>query len=174
MFDNLIRHILQNPDRIVGPFLQPGMNAIDIGCGTGYFTTAIARCTAPGGIVTAVDLQQEMLDVVREKTRREGLEDRVRFHRCREDTLGLGGEPAGFALAFWMAHEVPDQDRFFREVAAALTPGGKFLVAEPILHVSSDAFEETLARARKAGFTVAGRPGIFWSRAAVLEKEGNG
>jgi len=170
MLDNGLRRLFQNPDRILRPYLKPGMAAIDLGCGTGYFTLAMARLAGPGGRVTAVDLQQEMLDAVREKGWREGLADRIRLHRCREDMLDLADQ-ADFVLAFYMVHEVPDPVRFFREVRALLAPGGKFLLVEPFFHVSREDFGQTLDRAGTAGLAVRERPPMLMSRAAVLARD---
>ncbi len=71
-FDNLIRKIFQDPDKIVGPYVRPGMTVMDIGCGPGFFTLAMARMAGPEGRVIAVDMQQEMLDLVKKKSDRMG------------------------------------------------------------------------------------------------------
>ena len=171
MLDNGLRRLFQNPERILWPYLKPGMAAIDLGCGPGYFTPAMARLAGPGGRVTAVDLQQEMLDAVREKSRRHGLGERIRLHRCREDTLDLASGQADFVLAFYMVHEVPDKERFLREVRDLLAPGGKFLLVEPFFHVSREDFGQTLDRAGTAGLAVRERPPMLMSRAAVLARD---
>jgi len=42
-FDNPFRRLFQNPDRILGNDAKPGHTVLDIGCGLGYFTLAMAR-----------------------------------------------------------------------------------------------------------------------------------
>ncbi len=44
--------------------LKPGDTVADIGAGTGYFTRRLARKVGPAGKVFAVDIQQEMLDLL--------------------------------------------------------------------------------------------------------------
>jgi ubiquinone/menaquinone biosynthesis C-methylase UbiE len=166
-FDNLFRKLFQNPEKIVGPYIRPGMTVMDIGCGPGYFTLAMALMVGPGGRVIAIDMQQEMLDLVKRKSDRLGLSERIRFHRCAPDSLGIE-EKAGFVLSFYMVHEVPDRDALFREVGGLLESGGKYLIVEPGFHVSREAFEDTLRHAESAGFRVEGRPKVWLSRAAVL------
>lgn len=171
--DNRVRRWLQDPRRILGPFVRPGMTAIDIGCGPGFFTLDMARLAGTSGKVIAVDLQDGMLDIVRGKVSGTELESIVRPHRCAKDSLNLDGSVAAdFALAFYMVHEIPDKERFFREVFDALGPGGKFLVVEPPFHVSKRAFAETLGFAAAAGFKPQDDPPrVFFGHTSLLGKE---
>ena len=114
-------------------------------------------------------MQQEMLDLVKTKSDRLGLSRRIRFHRCRQDSLGIEGK-AGFILSFYMVHEVPDRDALFREVSGLLEDGGRYLIVEPGMHVSAEAFEDTLRHAEEAGFVVEARPKVWLSRAALLRR----
>ncbi len=47
--------------------LKPGEVAADIGCGTGYYASRMARIVGDKGIVYGVDIQQEMLDLLTHK-----------------------------------------------------------------------------------------------------------
>ncbi len=86
--------------------------------------------------------------------------------------MNLAGQgPVVFALAFWVVHEVPDQRRFFEEVADILTPGGRLLFAEPKMHVSASEFQASCDLEKSHFFMGVGRPWILFSRAAVLQKE---
>jgi hypothetical protein len=75
-----------------------------------------------------------------------------------------------FAVAFWMVHEVPDALGFLRQVSSRLKPNARFLVAEPVVHVSSRAFGKMLAAAGDAGLELEEEPGIRWSRTAVFSR----
>jgi len=168
-FDNVFRKLFQNPEKIAGLYIRPGMTAMDIGCGPGFFTLAMARMVGSEGTVIAIDMQQEMLELVKKKSYRAGLSDRIRFHRCEPDSLGIR-EKAGFILSFYMVHEVPDRDALFREVSGLLEDGGRYLIVEPGMHVSAKAFWDTLRHAEKAGFIIDTRPKVLISRAAVLRR----
>ncbi len=167
--DNRLRRWLQNPRKILAPYVAPGMTALDIGCGPGFFTLELARLVGPAGRVIAVDLQEGMLDKVRRKIAGTDLEGRIALRRCEADRLGVAG-PVDFALAFYMVHEVPDPGGFFRELAGQLRPGGQCLIVEPAFHVSKAGFVQILQTARDAGFETAAAPRQFLNRTVVLKR----
>lgn len=167
-FDNPLRRWLHDPDEIFAGLIKPGQTAIDIGCGMGYFTIALARMVGPQGRVVAVDLQEQMLKRVRKRAGRAGLLSRIRLHQCTPDSLGISGEQADLILAFWMVHEVKDRAAFIREARGLLKPGGHFLVAEPRIHVSADNVQHTVELAKAAGLSPVAGPKIGWSRAALF------
>jgi ubiquinone/menaquinone biosynthesis C-methylase UbiE len=152
------------------------MTALDLGCGLGVFTLPMARMVGDTGRVVAVDLQQEALDQVVGRAEKDGLASRIEPRRCEAESLcidDLAGR-VGFALAFWMVHEVPDAGRFFAELRAAMVPGGHVWMAEPIFHVSKKGFEASIEEALERGFREVARPRVAFSRAVVLQAvEGN-
>lgn len=167
--DNRLRRLLHNPEKILGPYVKPGMTAMDVGCGMGMFALVMAQMVGEQGQVIAVDLQQEMLDVVKRRAEKADLADRIQTHKCEQDRLGVDAQ-ADFALAFMMVHEVPDQRRLLREIHACLKPSGKLLVAEPRIHVPGKAFQETGTTAEELGLKVVEEPWVRWCRAAVFAK----
>lgn len=144
------------------------MTVMDVGCGMGFFAIPAARLVGPAGRVIAVDLQQQMLDVLMRRAAKADVADRITPHRCRSDALGLN-ESVDFALAFYSAHEVPDQRRLLREIHAVLGQSGKLLVVEPIGHVTQRDFDEMISLAAEVGLDVRERPRVRMSRAAVLD-----
>jgi 2-polyprenyl-3-methyl-5-hydroxy-6-metoxy-1,4-benzoquinol methylase len=42
-FDNVFRRLLQNPNRILKPYVKPGWTVLDVGPGMGYFTIPLAK-----------------------------------------------------------------------------------------------------------------------------------
>jgi SAM-dependent methyltransferase len=79
-------------------------------------------------------------------------------------------EPVDFALAFWMVHEVRKRREFLQEVYGLVKPGGKFLVVEPIIHVTAADFERTIALSCEIGFTVGESLRVAASRAICFRK----
>ncbi|MDI6793766.1 MAG: class I SAM-dependent methyltransferase, partial [bacterium] len=156
-----------NPQKMLRPYVSPGMTVLDIGCGMGFFSIGMARLVGHDGLVISVDLQQEMLDVLRKRAARTGVADRIQTHRCTPDDLGVTTK-VDFILAFWMAHEVPDRTGFFQQLSSLLHADGHFLVVEPKMHVSSEEFQQTLKLAKAAGWKYAGDAHIRLSRSAVL------
>ena len=168
--DSFFRRLMQNPHRILKPYLRDGLTVLDFGCGPGFFTVEAARLVGATGRVIAADLQEGMLHIVKDKISGTELEDRVALHRCEPDRIGLT-ETVDFVLMFYVVHEIPDKDNFFKEIAYILKTGGQALIVEPPFRVNEKAFSVTLAKAGAAGLTVTGRPKMFFNKCAVLKKD---
>jgi len=165
-----LRRWYQKPERILAPYVRPGMTALDVGPGMGFFSLPLARMVGPDGRVVCVDLQPQMIDSLRRRARRAGLLDRMDLRVCGKDSLGLDdlSGKIDLALGFAVAHEMPDVASFMQQIHAALAPDGRFLLAEPSGHVKPDEFEQTIAAAEQAGFVVIDRPELKRSHTAVL------
>ena len=169
VIDNFLRPLLHNPRKLFGPYVQPGMTVMDIGCGGGFASLGLARLVGDAGLVISADLQPEMLAMVKEKAEKKGVAARIRIHLCEAERIGVR-DPLDFAVALFMVHEVPDSRAFLEELLTLLKPGGKLFLAEPIIHVSRGDFEHTVREAANIGFRIYGRPAIRIGRAAVLVK----
>jgi ubiquinone/menaquinone biosynthesis C-methylase UbiE len=145
------------------------MTVLDVGCGPGFFVIDMAEMVGETGRVIACDLQEGMLDIVREKITGTALEQRIRLHKCAEDKIGWTGE-VDFILLFYMVHEVPNMDDLFAEIARILKPGGLVLIVEPPFHVSKADFAAMIGRAQQAGFTDAKGPKVLLSKSVILKK----
>ena len=164
--DNSVRRMLQNPKKILKPYINDGMKVLDIGCGPGFFTVEIAKMIGDTGKVFAVDFQQGMLEKVNKKINGTKLEQRVEIHKCENDSIGLN-ENVDFVLAFYMMHEVPNQDKLFNELKSILKPEGKLFIIEPKFHVSKKMFVEMIVRLKNIGFDIIDQPKVFFSRAVL-------
>lgn len=169
-FDNPLRRWLHPATRVLDRYVTQGQTAVDIGCGHGHFTLGLARLVGPSGRVVAVDLQDKMLAITMKRAARAGLADCIEPHQCRAGQLDLEVE-ADFVAAFWMVHEVPDPEAFFRQAAELIKPRGCMLVAEPSLKVWPRAFADTVAAARRAGLRQVATPDLLWCRTALLAPE---
>jgi ubiquinone/menaquinone biosynthesis C-methylase UbiE len=169
VFDNPLRRLIQNPERILDGFVHSGDDCLDFGCGYGFFTIPMAKIVAPSGTVTAADLQPQMLTGVRRRAEKSGLLAQIRFHRA--DTLGLKFDKMfDFALVFWMAHEVPYQQEMFEALSNSIRPEGLLLIAEPKIHVKETAFTQTVGYSENAGFQKFNEPRVPFSRAVLMKK----
>jgi len=140
---------------------------MDIGCGPGFFTIAMARIVGNEGRVIAVDIKEHMLERVRRRAVREGLQSCIHLHQCQPDRIGIK-EHVDFVLAFWMAHEVPNTEAFLDEVRGLLKPEAHFLLVEPKLHVSFKNFQRTVEVACEAGMKPCSEPKVRLSRAVLF------
>lgn len=168
--DNRYRRLFQNPHKILKPFIKEGMTVLDFGCGPGFFSVEIARLLNNNGEVIAADLQEGMLDIVRQKVKGTELENRVRFHKCQDEAIGLTSK-VDFVLMFYVVHEVPDQDKLFRELKSLLNPGGVIYIIEPRVHVTQRDFNSMIDRLGSVGLVATVRPKVFFSRAVILKNK---
>lgn len=168
-FDNPLRKLVQNPSKILSPFVRSGMRVADVGCGMGYFTIPLAELVGPSGYVQAVDLQDQQLKRVRKRAEKAGVSERIDRTLVDEKSLKLKA-PLDFVLAFYMVHEVPSAEALFREVFGSLRSGGTLLVVEPPMHVNKRLFREEIEAAKKAGFTVSMEPKIVFGHAVLLRR----
>lgn len=152
------------------PYLRKGMTVLDFGCGPGLFSIEAAKIIGGSGKVIAADLQEGMLDKVRAKISGTGLENNIELHKCQDENIGVL-EKVDFVLAFYVVHEVPDQDKLFMELKSILKPGGQILIVEPKFHISDKVFEKMIALIMSFGLEVTGRPKVFFSRAVVLRNK---
>lgn len=166
--DNKLRRWLQNPNKILEPYLKPAMKVLDAGCGPGFFTIEIAKMIGIYGKVFSVDLQQGMLNQIKKKINGTELEKRI--HLIKSDGVNFAvPEKVDFILAFYMIHEVPDKDNLFKLLKNILNENGRFLIVEPkLFHVSKKEFELTLQKAEKAGFKITNGPKLPFSHSAIL------
>jgi ubiquinone/menaquinone biosynthesis C-methylase UbiE len=172
---NPLRNLFENPNKILGPFVQEGMTVLEPGCGMGYFTLPLARMVGPKGRIVAVDIQSKMLSALRRRAQKAGLLDRIELRLIREDGLGvkdLSGK-VDFAAALHVVHEMPEQASFFGEVWQALRQGGKLLFVEPKGHVSQDQFAASVAVAENVGFVSEVLSKKMGGRATLLIKKAN-
>lgn len=115
-----------DPDGVVTALgIERGMRVVDLGCGDGYFTVAIARQIGPGRVI-GLDLDPVMLEQAHAACERMTncdwlLGDAMELSR-------LLGTPADYVLIANTFHGVPDKTALAREVAAALKPHGRFAI----------------------------------------------
>jgi cyclopropane fatty-acyl-phospholipid synthase-like methyltransferase len=131
--------------------LQRGMTVLDIGCGPGRLTIPVAEQVGPQGAVVAIDLQAGMLRRAQERAQAADLSN-IRFVQAR---MGKGKLEAGLAdraLLVTVLGEIPDREAAFREVFAALKPGGMLSVTETIFDPHFQRRDTVLRLADAVGF----------------------
>jgi ubiquinone/menaquinone biosynthesis C-methylase UbiE len=114
----------QKPEQIMDVLhVADGSKVADIGAGAGWFTIHLARRVGPNGVVYSQDVQREMLEAIKRRVQREGLQN-------VQTTRGEGSNPnlpvAGLdAIVVVDAYqEVEDRVTFLQNLARALKPNG--------------------------------------------------
>lgn len=102
-----------------------GANVLDVGCGGGLLSEALAR---EGAIVTAIDLAPELIKIARLHTLESDLEVNYRLTSVE----ALAGTQAGHFDAITcmeMLEHVPDPGSILSACATLLQPGGRLFVS---------------------------------------------
>jgi SAM-dependent methyltransferase len=142
--------------------IQPGDQVADIGCGTGFYTLALARRAGTAGKVYGVDIQQESLAFLQERIASHGCEGcaPVELVHNRMDDAGL---PPASVDTMLMAHLdfyayaplLPENQRMIASSAAALRPGARLLITQDLRPIPGGAVEHMVANFEAAGLELA-------------------
>jgi len=100
----------------------------DIGAGTGYFTFPIAE-RVPDGTVYAVDIQQEMLDIMADRKAAAGV-DNVELVLGTEQDTRLPGGSVDVVLIVDAYHEFAYPREMMQGIVKGLRPGGRVVLVE--------------------------------------------
>ena len=91
-FDNIFRRLVQKPENILKGAVQPGMTALDIGSGMGYFSIPMAEMVGPEGKILALDVQEKMLIGLKKRAVRNGVEKRIECRLVKDSVWGISDE----------------------------------------------------------------------------------
>ena len=168
-FDHRLRLLAHNPGKLFGKYVRLSMTVVDLGCGLGFNSMGLAKLVGNSGKVVALDIQQKMLDIVMKRAKKRGFENRIEPHLALNDDLNLRVK-AQFILAFYMVHEVPDPVRLMAQVTDNLSVKGRFMMVEPLFHVSKKSFDKSIALAESSGLVFEDSYKILFGRTAVIRK----
>lgn len=131
--------------------LQPGMKALDFGCGPGRLTIPMAEKVGDQGQVTAVDIQPGMLKRTQEKAQAIN-RDNIQFVQAAAGEDKLGTDQFDRAVLVTVLGEIPDQSSAMKELFNAMKPGGLLSVTEVIFDPHFQSQESVLKLAQDVGF----------------------
>ena len=104
--------------------LAAGQTVVDYGCGPGMLTVELARRVGARGTVHAVDLNALFLERAAEHASKEGLSERIRFHRIVEDRLPLEDASVDRVVCKNVLEYVDDPRATLEDFRRVLRPGG--------------------------------------------------
>jgi ubiquinone/menaquinone biosynthesis C-methylase UbiE len=141
--------------------LKPGMVVADIGAGSGYYSSRIAKRVGPTGRVYATDIQPGMIALLDRRIKSEGLVN---------VTTVLGGladpklPPKSIDLAIMVDvyHELQEPQVFLQALKETFKPGGRLVLLEfrkedpkvPILEVHKMSVAEVKQELEAEGFVL--------------------
>lgn len=126
---NPLRKLVLSPKKLVSRLdLKPDSRVLELGPGPGYFSPEVAQ-SLPLGNLTLVDVQQEMLDMARERLESMGISN-VEYRKG--DATSLPVETESFDVVFLVAvlGEVPNRGACLREIRRVLFQNGLLSITE--------------------------------------------
>ena len=109
--------------------LKPGMVVADIGAGTGYLSRRMATAVGSSGKVLAVDVQPEMIQMLKQLAQKAQLSQIVPV-QCSETDVGLQPDSEDLAIMVDVYHELAYPFEVLASVIRALKPGGRVVFVE--------------------------------------------
>lgn len=109
--------------------LKPGMDVMDVGAGTGYYSRRMASLVGPKGKVYAIDVQPEMVEMLNAVAKRPGLSN-VTPVLGSEKSVTLPDRVADLAIMVDVYHELEFPSEMLASISRALRPGGRVVFVE--------------------------------------------
>jgi ubiquinone/menaquinone biosynthesis C-methylase UbiE len=119
-------------EHVAGPTRTPYATALELGCGTGFFTLNLKLAgVLEHGHVT--DLSPGMVEVAKRNARSLGFD--VEGRVADAERLPYDDDTFDLVVGHAVLHHIPDVEQALREVLRVLKPGGRFVFAgEPTRH----------------------------------------
>ncbi len=109
--------------------VKPGMVVCDMGCGNGYHTLPLAEMVGEKGKVYAVDVQPEMIAMLKRNIEAKGLKNIVPINGLYHDPK-LTPNTCDMILLVDVYHEFSHPVQMLAGMRAALKPGGQIVLVE--------------------------------------------
>ena len=109
--------------------LKPGMTICDMGCGNGFHSLQLAKMIGKKGIVVGVDVQPEMLSMMRRRMEEQGIENIIpilgSYHNPHLPPASID-----LVLMVDVYHEFSHPEQMLAAIRASLKPDGRIVLVE--------------------------------------------
>ena len=166
LLDSDFRRRLQPPQKVIERSgIKEGMSVLDLGCGSGTFTTFVARAVGRKGRVYALDIQPDMLKQLQEKLSRPENRDIKNVELINSSACELPFADGSLDLVYMVSvlQEILDRQRALQEVKRVLGPEGILAISEVLADIDYFLKSTTIRIGRKAGFILDKVSGNVWN-----------
>ena len=164
LVDSRWRIGLQRPEQIIDRSgIKRNMRVMEIGCGPGTYTLAVARAVGPEGEVHAIDTQPAMVEMLNAALRQEQNKDITNVQTAVASPYRLPFEDGYFDAVYMIAAlaEISSRQHALREIHRALKENGTLAISE-FLPDPDYPFRRTVTKwCRQAGYTLTRGRGNF-------------
>ena len=174
--DSDFRRKMQSPDKIISRSgIKEGMKVLEVGCGSGAFTTFVARAVGDKGEVFALDIQPEMLKQIETKLKRPENKDIKNIHLINGDALNMPFEDNTFDLVYSITvfQELPNKNKALKEMKRVLKHDGILSITEFLPDPDYPLKSTTVKMGTSEGFILNDVEGSFWNYTARFIKPHN-
>lgn len=124
------REKYEEPDKVLDALnIREGMTVADVGAGVGYFTLRLAKRVTDSGRVLAVDIQPEMLSLLKKNAEREKLHN-IDLLLGTPTNPDLPQGAVDLALLVDVYHEFEYPEEMIRAIRNSLKPDGRLVLVE--------------------------------------------
>ncbi|TET22570.1 MAG: methyltransferase domain-containing protein [Candidatus Stahlbacteria bacterium] len=171
--DSGFRRTFQPPEKVIARSdINPGMKVLEIGCGSGAYTTFVARAVGGKGRVYALDIQPKMLRQLAAKLSKPENQDITNIKLIQASAYELPFEDSTLDLVCMVSvlYEIPDRHRALLEAHRVLKPSGILAVTEFFPDPDYPLRSTLVKQVTGAGFVDAKVLGNFWNYTARFIK----
>jgi demethylmenaquinone methyltransferase/2-methoxy-6-polyprenyl-1,4-benzoquinol methylase/phosphoethanolamine N-methyltransferase len=111
-------------------YIKPGMNILDVGCGTGSLSIAAKQKQGEEGVVVGIDPSSNMINIAQGKAEKERVN--IDFQVGVIENLDFPEDQFDLVFSSLMMHHLPDELKLagLEEVHRVLKPGGRLVIIE--------------------------------------------
>ena len=141
--------------------LRPGMVVADIGAGSGYYASRIARRVGPSGRVYATDIQPGMIEILDRRIKSDGITNITTVLGGMDDPR-LPPQSIDLAIMVDVYHELQQPQIFLQRLKQTFKPNGRLVLLEfrkedpkvPILEVHKMSVAEVKQELEAEGYAL--------------------
>ncbi|HUS04338.1 MAG TPA: class I SAM-dependent methyltransferase [Dehalococcoidia bacterium] len=160
--NNPIRRKLQPPSGVIDHVhIQEGMNILELGPGTGFYTLEAARRAGPSGHVYAIDIKPRVIAILNGRVEQAAVKN-ITTKVASAYEIPLPSNSIDRAFMVHVLPEIPNKQKALHEIRRVLKKGGSLTLAEGLIDPDYHLQKTEIAWCRDAGFELAGSYGTVF------------
>jgi ubiquinone/menaquinone biosynthesis C-methylase UbiE len=174
VLDSHYRRKLQPPDKLIERSgIKPGMRILEVGCGSGAYTTFTAVAVGDKGKVYGLDIQEKMLHQLEAKLHKPEHQHIRNIELLNASVYEIPLEDNCLDLVYMITvlQEIPDKQKALGEIKRVLKPGGIIAVSEFLPDPDYPLKSTTVKDLVRAGFQHKETAGNLWNYTVCGVKE---